>query len=115
MKKNRFDLEQEIMNCWNVTTDIDTIMEYVGDDVFFRGMSSTHSDEISNLLLGIRSLYEIKFAKLFRTLEDCIPDLESPVWAQDEEDLSPPWDVDDSPQLGLRLNDTTPSDWDSLR
>jgi hypothetical protein len=27
--KNRFDLEQEIMNCWNVTADMDDLYSYI--------------------------------------------------------------------------------------
>ncbi len=64
--KNRFDLEQEILECWNVTTDISDVYEYVmngdGDE-----LSTDERDKVANILLGISQLYELKFDKLFNT------------------------------------------------
>jgi hypothetical protein len=69
--KNRFDLEHQIMECWNVTTDINDVYEYVmngdGDE-----LSAGERDRVANILLGISQLYELKFNKLFSTFEDCI-------------------------------------------
>ncbi len=69
--KTRFDLEQEIMECWNVTTDINDVYEYVmnGTD----GEPTTDErDRMSNILLGLSQLYELKFQRLFQTFEDCV-------------------------------------------
>jgi len=63
--KTRFDLEQEILDCWNVTKDIDTLLEAVMEKEL------TH-DKISNILLGIKELYELKFDRTFRTFESVI-------------------------------------------
>jgi len=52
---DRFDFEQQIMECWNVTTDIRVV--------------SDREDKIANMLLGIEALYEAKFDKLFRQFE----------------------------------------------
>lgn len=71
---NIFDLEQQIMTCWNVVDDIDTLYEYVGDNEFFTGMDAKHTDEILNLLLGMKSMYDVKFNKLFNKFEETTKD-----------------------------------------
>jgi hypothetical protein len=58
-----FDLEQEIMHCWNVTSDIDVVLNESCEG------NLTH-DETQNLLLGLKSLYEIRFNILFRAFEE---------------------------------------------
>lgn len=60
--KNRFDLEQEIMDCWGVVDDIDIIYHKYGED----------SDELANVLIGLKTLYQLKFERLFHTFEDCV-------------------------------------------
>ena len=64
---DRFDLEQQIMACWNVTSDIDTLCEGVIE-------SDMTTDQIANILLGMKQLYELKFDKMFRTYEELIQD-----------------------------------------
>lgn len=59
MKKDRFDLEQEIMECWSITTDIENLRVALD--------SSMTEDEVDNYLLGLRAIYEVKFTKLFDT------------------------------------------------
>lgn len=56
----QFDLEQEIMNCWHVVDDIDTVLTIVenGDE-----------DRTMNVLIGLKELYSVKFEKLFDTFE----------------------------------------------
>ena len=60
--KNRFDLEQEIMDCWGVVDDIDI--------VYYKHAEA--NDELANVLLGLKTLYQLKFERLFNTFEDCI-------------------------------------------
>ena len=67
MMSDRFDLEQQIMACWNVTSDIDTLCESVCE-------SDMTTDQIANILLGMKQLYELKFDKMFRTFEQLIQD-----------------------------------------
>jgi len=62
---DRFDLEQQIMACWNITSDIDTLCEGVLE-------SDMTTDQIANILLGMKQLYELKFDKMFRTFEELI-------------------------------------------
>jgi len=69
--KNRFDLEQEIMECWNIITDIEDIYEYVMDGNE-ETLSIDERDKVSNMLLGLSQLYEIKFNKLFKTFGICL-------------------------------------------
>jgi hypothetical protein len=64
---DRFDLEQQIMACWNVTSDIDTLCEGVLE-------SDMTTDQIANILLGMKQLYELKFDKMFNTFEAMIAD-----------------------------------------
>lgn len=60
---NRFDLEQQIMQCWGIVDELEYVMEAVeeGDD-----------DKILNLLIGLKELYSRKFDKMFNTFEECI-------------------------------------------
>ena len=62
---DRFDFEQQIMECWNVTTDIRVVSEYLLD----APLEADREDKIANMLLGIEALYEAKFDKLFRQFE----------------------------------------------
>lgn len=62
-KTTIFDLEQQILNCWNVTSDLSLLLENViENDTFNR-------DNISNVVLGMEELYQLKFDKCFRTFE----------------------------------------------
>lgn len=69
---NRFDLEDRIQECRNIVDDLSDVYEYIGDDPFFTDMSPEHEDKIANLLLGVISLYDVKFSKLWDTFEKCI-------------------------------------------
>jgi hypothetical protein len=63
--KDRFDLENEIMACWDVCGDLDRAVEYIYDS-----HSPKTPDEIWNLFYGIKCLYEAKFSKLFDTFTE---------------------------------------------
>lgn len=62
-KRDRFDLEQDIMNCWSVVEDIKELNRCMLDR---RKMST---DEISNYLLGLETIYQVKFERLFETFD----------------------------------------------
>ena len=69
MKKfDRFDFEQQIMACWNVTSDIKTVTEYLLD----APLEADREDKIANMLLGIEALYQAKFDKLFLQFETLV-------------------------------------------
>ena len=65
LKFNRFDFEQQLLECWGVTKDIKTLCEAVCD----RSPAMTE-DEIANVLIGLESLYELKFDKLWQMFEN---------------------------------------------
>jgi hypothetical protein len=66
----RFELEQQIMNCWNVVDDLYTLFEEVCEN------DELTQDQISNILLGLKELYQLKFEKLFRQFEQSIKETE---------------------------------------
>jgi hypothetical protein len=66
--KDRFDLEQEIMNCWKVTDDIDSVAHFVGQI----NIDAKDQDALLNMLLGMKQLYNVKFEMLFETFEELI-------------------------------------------
>lgn len=68
-KITRFDLEQQIMNCWGVCDDLDILFETSCD----RGLTE---DQLQNALLGMKTMYQLKFEKLFEIFEQCIRDRE---------------------------------------
>jgi len=58
-----FDLEQQILDCWTITSQLDTLLEGVLEHEITR-------DQIANVLCGLKDLYDIKFDKAFRTFEN---------------------------------------------
>ena len=59
------ELEDRIMDCWGVTSDIKlTYEEYLDSP------ESMSEDELSNILIGIEYLYNRKFQRLWQTFED---------------------------------------------
>lgn len=69
---DRFKLEEKIQQCWNVIDDLKIVSENISEGQEFRNLDPVHSDKIQNLLLGMESLYSLKFHKLWDTFEDCI-------------------------------------------
>jgi len=67
-KFDRFEFEQQIMECWNVTTDLKTVNEYLLDGA----LDMDRENKIANMLMGIEALYEVKFDKLFRSFEQLV-------------------------------------------
>ena len=65
MSRAQFDLEQQIMECWNVTTDLKRVTEYLLD----APLEPHREDKIANMLVGMEALYEVKFDRCFRTYE----------------------------------------------
>ena len=61
-----FDLEQHIMRCWGVVDDVRALGKYIQDT---RPMSE---DELANYLLGLETIYQVKFEQLFEVFEDYI-------------------------------------------
>ena len=63
--KTRFDLEQEILDCWHVVEELNLLFETVVD----REVPLTQ-DQMANILLGLKELYQLKFERTFTTFEE---------------------------------------------
>ena len=63
MKYNRFDLEQLILKNWEITTEIKHLRELISD-------GKPTQDQIENYLLGLETIYEVKFNKLWDCFEE---------------------------------------------
>lgn len=59
---NQFDMEQQIMTCWNICEDLETLNEGVLDREITR-------DQIANIVQGMKDLYHLKFETLFESFE----------------------------------------------
>jgi hypothetical protein len=69
---DRFDLEQQIMNCWNIIEDIKLLNLYVLEGKPEGGEMTT--DDISNYLLGLETIYGLKFDQLFNIFSTLVHD-----------------------------------------
>lgn len=65
---DRFDLEQQIMKCWNITEEVQLLNEQVLEN------DTLTKDQISNYLLGLHTIYDMKFEKLFEQFSDMVKD-----------------------------------------
>lgn len=65
-----FDLEQEILQCWNVVDDIDMITCWFVEDPKWEGMDPALTDALMNKYFAIKELYQLKFDKLWATFEE---------------------------------------------
>jgi hypothetical protein len=71
-KLDRFDIEQNIMNSWLITHDIDLLLEQLHDDNRFVGLSRTDADLLTAKLMGIRELGQMRFEKLWSVFETIV-------------------------------------------
>ena len=62
---NIAELEQQIMECWNVTKDIEMVTRHLIDHT-----DGYSDDDVMNKYLAIKDLYEVKFEALWRTLDE---------------------------------------------
>ena len=62
---DRFDFEQQIQKCWMITDDIGEIAEGVLEH-------DLNGEQVTNALIGLQQLYELKFNKLWDLFEDSI-------------------------------------------
>jgi len=65
---DRFDFEQQIQKCWLVTEDIYELAEGVLEH-------ELTTDQITNVLFGMKEMYELKFNKLWDMFESVHMDL----------------------------------------
>ena len=67
---DRFDLEQQIMGCWSIIEDIKLLNTYVLEGKIEGGEMT--QDEIANYLLGLESIYHLKFEQMFNTFSTLV-------------------------------------------
>lgn len=65
MNHKIFDLEQSILQCWNVCDELDLLYTQTLE----RSRPLTQ-DEMANILLGMKLMYQMKFEKCFSEFED---------------------------------------------
>jgi len=58
--KDTFELEQAIMNCWHVVDDIKTVTNHA---------QKLSQDDLLNALIGLSTVYQLKFEDLFGEFE----------------------------------------------
>ena len=66
----QFNLEQSIMQCWNIVDDIRIIYTRHLD-----GEKPLTEDELANILIGMEQLYDIKFYNLMSTFEKFLKEI----------------------------------------
>ena len=66
-KYDRFNLEAEIMNVWNTKDDLESITSRMMDDP-----DPMTEDDITNVLIGLSELHDIRCKKLFNVFEDMV-------------------------------------------
>lgn len=67
-KKDRFDLEQAIMNAWATSEDLDLV--YHNTDNL--NLSPKDCDTIQNQLLGLKYLFELRMEKVWSIFEELV-------------------------------------------
>ena len=60
--KTRIDLEQEILDAWKIVDELKLINAKMLDNVLT-------TDDVSNMLIGLSTLYSLKFSDMFVTFE----------------------------------------------
>lgn len=60
---DRFDLEQNIMQCWNVCDDIQLYLDM---------HDKMDEDQKLNYLIGLKQMYQMKFERLWDNFEVCV-------------------------------------------
>lgn len=60
---DRFDLEQNIMQCWNVCDDIQLMLDC---------WDNLDEDAKQNYLIGLKQMYQMKFERTWDNFESCV-------------------------------------------
>ena len=61
------DLEQHIMECWKLVDDVKLLYEQVMNKALHKDQ-----DRLANALLGLHTIYEMKFERAFNTYEEVL-------------------------------------------
>jgi hypothetical protein len=63
---HQFDLEQQILDCWGITDDLQTLIDRY---------DTLSEDDKLNVLIGLKALYHMKFEKTFETFENHVKEV----------------------------------------
>ena len=63
---DRFDLEQNMLDIWKITDDLDLVCEYVLNN------EKLDRDNIANALIGLKVIYNMKFEKMWSNFENLV-------------------------------------------
>ena len=61
------ELEQHIMECWGMVDDVNLLYKEVMDNDLHKDQ-----DKLANALLGLCTIYEMKFEQAFNTYEETL-------------------------------------------
>jgi hypothetical protein len=67
--RDRFELEQQLLQCWHITDDINTVINYIAQQP---DIPATNQDELLNMLGGLRSLYHYRFRDMMNLFNELI-------------------------------------------
>ena len=71
MRQNKIDkmynLEQHIMECWQLVDDVNLLYKEVMDNDLHKDQ-----DKLANALLGLSTIYGMKFDQAFNTYEEAL-------------------------------------------
>lgn len=62
---NRFEHEQSLMRCWQITDDLDTLNEAVLE-------SKLTQDGVADMLKALKTLYQLRFDQLWDHFESSL-------------------------------------------
>lgn len=62
---NRFDHEQSLMRCWQITDDLDTLNEAVLEN-------KLSADGVADMLGALKTLYQLRFEQLWDHFESSV-------------------------------------------
>ena len=62
-----YELEQHIMECWQLVDDVNLLCKEVMDNDLHNDQ-----DKLANALLGLHTIYQIKFEHTFKTYEETL-------------------------------------------
>ena len=67
-----YDLEQRIMKCWELVDDVNLLYEQVMENDLHKDQ-----DRLANALLGLCTIYGMKFERAFNTYEEALKKINS--------------------------------------
>ena len=67
-----YDLEQRIMKCWELVDDVNLLYEQVMENDLHKDQ-----DKLANALLGLCTIYGMKFERAFNTYEEALKKINS--------------------------------------